>query len=138
VPSHPFNAADGLCADAAQAATLCTSVIRGLQCDLTKAAPRAAAAEHASTTRMECGGWTSLPVEGPHPRPRLRDTWRLRTPRRYVGSMHVGGPDGRGRSRNPMGGPRPLLLARSFPSSGTRGISGPVPERGAGPGLLAW
>ena len=26
---------------------------------------------------------------------------------------------------------------RSFPSSGTRGVSGPVPKREAGPGLLA-
>ena len=48
-----------------------------------KAAPRAAAAEHASTTRIECGGWASLPAEDsclslyPH----LRDTWRLLTPR---------------------------------------------------------
>ena len=42
-----------------------------------------------------------------------------------------------GRSRTPMGGPSPRLLVRSFPSSGTRGVTGPVPERGAGPGLLA-
>ena len=42
-----------------------------------------------------------------------------------------------GRSRNPMGGPSPRLLARSFPSSGTRGVTGPVPEWGAGPGPLA-
>ena len=41
------------------------------------------------------------------------------------------------RSRTPMGGPRPRLLVRSFPSSGTRGVTGPVPERGAGPGPLA-
>ena len=36
-----------------------------------------------------------------------------------------------------MGDPRPRLAARSFLSLGTRGVSGPVPERGAGPGLLA-
>ena len=36
-----------------------------------------------------------------------------------------------------MGGPSPRLLARSFPSLGTRGVIGPVPERGAGPGPLA-
>ena len=36
-----------------------------------------------------------------------------------------------------MGGPRPRLLAQGFPSSGTRGVSGPVPKRGAGLGPLA-
>ena len=60
MPSYPINAADGLCTAAAQAAALCNLVKRGLQCDLTKATPRTAAAEHASTTRIECGGWASL------------------------------------------------------------------------------
>src|SRR6185436_1879154 len=104
---------------------------------MTKAVPRAAAAEHASTTRIECDGWASLPAEDS--RPRLRDTWRPRTPpRRYAGSTHVGGPEGRGEAPDPYGGggPRPRLLARSFPSSGTRGVTGPVSERGAGPGPL--
>ena len=42
MPSYPFNAADGLCAAAAQAAALCTLVIRGAQRGLTKAVSRAA------------------------------------------------------------------------------------------------
>ena len=64
MPSYPFNAADGLCAGAAQAAALCTLVIRGAQRGLTKAVPRAAAAEHASTIRIKCGGWASPPYGG--------------------------------------------------------------------------
>ena len=48
-------------------------------------------------------------------------------PRRYVGSTRVGGPDGRGEIPDPYGDPGPWLLARSFPSSGTRGVTGPVP-----------
>ena len=107
MPSYPFNAADGLCVDAAHAAALCTSVICGLQRGLTKAAPRAAAAEHASTTCIECGGWVSLPAEDSRPclRLRLQDTWRPRTsPRRYIGSTRVGGPDRRGEVPDPYGG----------------------------------
>ena len=50
MPSYPINAADGLCADAAQAAALCTSVIRSLQLGLTKAAPHAAESCPALTT----------------------------------------------------------------------------------------
>jgi len=39
--------------------------------------------------------------------------------------------------RDPVGGPGPpAVKARSFPSSGTRGVAGPVPEWGAGPGPL--
>ena len=94
MPSYPINAADGLCVAAAQVAALCTLVKCGLQCGLTKAAPRAVAAEHASTTHIECGGWASFPAEDLRPRPHLRDMWRLRTPRRYVSSARVGGPDG--------------------------------------------
>jgi hypothetical protein len=59
-------------------------------------------------------------------------------PRRYVGSTGVGGPDGREEVPDPYGGPRPRLLVRRSPFSGTRGVSGPVPERGAGPEPLAW
>ena len=138
-PSYPFNAVDGLCADAAHAAALCTSVICGLQCGLTKAVPCAAAAEHASNTRIECGGWASLLAEDSRPLLRLRDTWR---PGPRPGGMLVLRAwevrTDAGRSRTPMGGPSPRLLARSFPSSGTRGVTGPLPERGAGPGPLAW
>ena len=36
-----------------------------------------------------------------------------------------------------MGVPRPRLAARSFLSLGIHGVSGPVPERGAGPGPFA-
>ena len=95
------------------------------------AAPRAAAAELASTTRIESGGWASLPAEDS--RPRLWDTWRPRAPpRRYIGSTRVGGPDGRGEVPNPYGGSSPRLLAQRFPSSGTRGVTGPVPRAGNG------
>jgi hypothetical protein len=41
-------------------------------------------------------------------------------------------------SRTPMEGPGSRRLARSFLTSGARGVSGPAPERGAGPGPLAW
>ena len=45
--------------------------------------------------------------------------------------MNVGGP-------GPLSGVRGLgCQVRSFPSSGTRGVSGPVPKREAGPGPLA-
>ena len=96
------------------------------------------AAEHASTTRIECGGWASLPVEDSRPRLRLRDTWR---PGPRPGGILVLRAwevwTDEGRSWTHMGRPSPRLLARSFPSSGTRGVTGPVPERGAGPGSLA-
>ena len=46
--------------------------------------------------------------------------------------MDVGGP-------GPLwGGPSPRLSARSFLSSGTRGVFGPVPKRRTGPGPSAW
>jgi len=45
--------------------------------------------------------------------------------------MNVGGP-------GPLSGVRGLgCQVRSFPSSGTRGVSGPVPKREAGPGPFA-
>ena len=37
------------------------------------------------------------------PRLCLRDTWRLRTPPAVCWFYRVGGPDGHGRSRTPMG-----------------------------------
>jgi len=92
-----------------------------------------------------------LPAEGLRPRPRLRDTWRPRTPsRRYIGFTHVGGPDGRGEVPDPSagvrmarggpgptcGGPGPRAQVLSISTSGTRGDTGPVPEREAGPGPL--
>jgi len=80
VPSYPINAADGLCAGAA---ALCILVIRDAQWGLTKAAPRAVVAEHASTTSIECGRQVSLPAEGSRSNPCLRDTWRLRTSTQY-------------------------------------------------------
>ena len=128
VPSYPINAADGLCAGAA---ALCILVTRDAQWGLTKAAPRAVVAEHASTTSIECDERASLPAEGSRTNPRLRDTWRLRTPTQYGRSgwtQEV--PD-------PYRGPRPRLSARSFPSLGTRGVSGPNPRRGMDPGPLA-
>ena len=97
------------------------------------------AAERASTTHIKYGGWASLPVEDPRPRPHLRDTWSLRTP--PGGMLALRAWEVRtdaGRSRTPMGGLGPRLLARNFPSSETRGVTGPVPELGAGPGPLAW
>src|SRR6185369_2879529 len=83
---------------------------------LTKAAPRAAAAEHASTTCFECGGWASLPAEDSRPRLRLRDTWRPRTPpRRYVDSTCVGGPDGRGEVSDPYVGSEASAVGAELP-----------------------
>ena len=49
----------------------------------------------------------------------------------------LGGPDGHVEVPDPHGGPGFRLLALSFPTSGTRGYTGPVPERGTGPGPLA-
>ena len=80
MPSYPFNAADGLCAGAAQAAALCTLVIRGAQGGLTKAVSHAASAEHALSNCIKCSGRASLPAEGSRSSPCLRATWRLRTP----------------------------------------------------------
>ena len=138
MPSYPFNAADGLCADAAHAAAMCTSVIRGLQWGLSKAAPRAAAAENASTTRIECGGWASLPAEDSRPRLRLRDTWRSRTPPRWcIGSTRVGGPDGRGEISDPYGGSEPSAVGTELPLLRDTWRHQTVPEQGAGPGPLA-
>ena len=56
MPSYPFNAADGLCAGAAQAAALCTLVIRGALRGLTKAVSRTAAAEHALSIALNAVG----------------------------------------------------------------------------------
>jgi len=84
---------------------------------------------------------------------------RFRTPAQAgsggpeVGSVgHVAPPDpapavywfyARGRSGQMRGGPGPIwggpsprLLARSFPSSGTRGVTGPVPRAGNGSGAV--
>ena len=80
MPSYPINETDGLCAGAV---ALCILVTRDAQWGLTKAAPRAVVAEHASATSIECDERASLPAEGSRMNPRLRDTWRLRTPTRY-------------------------------------------------------
>ena len=74
-----------------------------------KSCPGPCAAEHASTTRIECGGWASLPAEDS--RPRLRETWRPWTPpRRYTGSTRVGGPDGREEVPDLYGGSAPSAI----------------------------
>ena len=79
MPSYSINVADGLCADAA---ALCILVIRDAQWGLTKAAPRAVVAEHASTTSIECGGRASLPTEDVPPghvaAPDLHAAWEVR------------------------------------------------------------
>jgi len=80
VLSCTFNVADMHCMRTAPATELYALVTRILQCSLTKAAPRSAATERASTTRINCGGWASLPAEASRLRHRVRDTWRLRTP----------------------------------------------------------
>ena len=134
VPSYPFNAADELCAGAAQAAALCTLVIRGAQRGLTKAVPRAAAAEHASTIRIKCGGWASPPCGGLAHEPAP------------VPPGHVASPDPRTvrgvrtaqEAPDPYGGSEAWLSARSFHPLETHGVSGPIPRRGTGPGPLAW
>ena len=43
-------------------------------------------------------------------RPRLWDTWRLRTPRRYVSSTRVGGSDWREEVPDPYGGSEPSVV----------------------------
>ena len=95
--SYPFNAAGGLCAGAAQAAALCSLVIRGAQRGLTKAVLRTAAAEHAlSTTLNAVGG--RVPLRKTRARSRALGT------RGGSGPLHgEGSPDGRRRSRTPMG-----------------------------------
>ena len=95
--SYPFNAAGGLCAGAALAATLCSLVIRGAQWGLTKAVLHTAAAEHAlSTTLNAVGGRVSLR--------KTRARSRASRSRGGSGPLHgEGSPDGRRRSRTPMG-----------------------------------
>ena len=95
--SYPFNAAAGLCAGAAQAAPLCFLVIRGAQRGLAKGCLVYRGGRARLVHRIKCGRWASLPAEGLRTIPRLRDTWRLRTP------TLCGRPDGRRRSRTPMG-----------------------------------
>ena len=122
--SYPFNVAGELCAGAAQAAALCSLVIRGAQRGLTKAVSRAAAAEHALSTALNAVGGRVFPAEDSRTIPRLWDAWRLRTPIRRGESVRAQEvPD-------PYGGPRPRRSARSFPSLETRGVSGPIPRRG--------
>ena len=107
MPSYPFNAADELCAGAAQAAALCTLVIRGAQRGLLKAVPRALAAEHASTIRIKCGGWASPPCGGLAP-----------VPPGHVASPDprtVRGPDGAG-GPGPLWGVRGLAVSSELPS----------------------
>ena len=70
--------------------------------------------------------------------PAPMDTWRLRTPPGGVSvPSPLRGPDSIWGSGTPWEVRPPAVKARSFPSSGTRGVTGPVPERGAGPGPLA-
>src|SRR6185437_16323854 len=97
VLSYPFNAAGGLCAGAAQAAPLCSLVIRGAQRGLTKAVSCTAAAEHALSIALNAvGGRVSL----------RKTRARSCAPgtRGGSGPLHgEGSPDGRRRSRTPMG-----------------------------------
>ena len=69
---------------------------------------------------------------------------------RYVPPGHVAGPDplwyvgsttwevwtDAGRPRTHMEGPSPRLLAWSFPSSGTHGVTGLIPRAGNGSGAV--
>jgi hypothetical protein len=120
---------------AAPATVLYALVTRVLQCSLTKAAPHSAVAERASTTRINCGGWASLPTEASRLRHRVRDTWRLRTPPERSAEPRLTGPGWyTWRSGTHPRGPDPHLQALSTFVCGTRGVTGPVPERGAGPG----
>ena len=95
--SYPFNAAGGLCAGAAQAAPLCSLVIRGAQRGLTKAVSRTVAAEHALSIALNAVGGESL----------LRKTRahsRASGTRGGSGPLHgEGSPDGRRRSRTLLG-----------------------------------
>ena len=131
MPSYPFNVADGLCAGAAQAAALCTLVIRGAQRGLTKTVSHTTAAELALSTCIKCSGCASLPAEGLRSSPCLRATWHPRTPMREKG--------GSGRAQevpDPYGGPRSRPSARIFPCLEARGVSGPIPRRGNGFGAV--
>ena len=95
--SYPFNAAGGPCAGAAQAAALCFLVIRGAQRGLTKGCLAYRGGRARLVHHIKCGGWASPPAEDSRTIPRPRDTWRFRTP------TWCGRPDGRRRSRTPMG-----------------------------------
>ena len=90
-------------------------------------------------------------MDGLRPRPRLRDTWRLRTPPEQLAEprthgdpdSHVEVPDSsagvrmaRGGPGPTCGGPGPRAQVLSISTSGTRGDTGPVPEQEAGPGPL--
>ena len=95
--SYPFNAAGGLCAGAAQAAALCSLVIRGAQRGLTKAVSRTAAAEHALSTALNAVG-VRVFLRKTRARSRASGT------RGGSGPLHgEGSPDGRRKSRTPLG-----------------------------------
>ena len=122
MPSSPFNAAYRLCAGAAQAAALCSLVIRGAQRGLTKAVTRTAAAEHALSICIKCGRRASLRAGG--------------LAREPVPPGYVAAPDpyavkgGSGRAQevpDPYGGPRSRPSAQVFPCLEARGVSGPIP-----------
>jgi len=82
---------------------------------------------------------SKLPVEDLRPRPHLRDTWRLRiSPERRAASNAHGGPDGTRGGPGPVCGGLDLQLQTlRISTSGTRGDTGPIPEREVGPGPLA-
>ena len=90
-------------------------------------------------------------MEGLHPRPRLCDTWRIRTPPEQLAEPRAhGGPDrnvevpdpsagvrmARGGPEPTCGGPDPRSQVLSICTSRTRGDTGPVPKQEAGPGPL--
>ena len=127
--SYPFNAAAGLCAGAAQAAPLCFLVIRGAQRGLAKGCLVYRGGRARLVHRIKCGRWASLPAEGLRTIPRLRDTWRLRTP------TLCGRPDGRRRSRTPMG-VRALAVGTELPLFRDTWRPRTLPQAGSGSGAV--
>ena len=101
---------------------------------------RALVAEHASSHRIQCGGWASLPAESARTSPRYVPPGHVAgpDPPAVCWFYRVGGPDGRGRSRTPMGGPGPRLSASELPYLRDTWRLRTYPKRGTGPGPLAW
>ena len=80
---------------------------------------------------IKCGGWASPPAEDSRTIPRPRDTWRFRTP------TWCGRPDGRRRSRTPMG-VRASAVSSELPFLRDTWRLWTHPQAGNGPGSLAW
>jgi len=124
---------------AAPTAGLCALVTRDQQYSLAEVTSGSVVAERTFVSRIERGRWASLPKEAS----RLRACLRLRT-RGGSGPPQAGclfpsplrGPVSIWGSGTPWEVRGPRLFWLSAPFSGTRGDSGPVPERDAGPGPL--